>query len=212
MTTTTSHKRKRNPVDFNTIKRFKELHFHILDDHHDPQEHFNQDLNRYFTSPTILPVTHNAQEAIVVDVTLDYGNDDDDEVEDMDVVTQKDDEQELSQQMNDLSMEQKNKKMKVIHTFDPNDMNYDRIVDIEEEIGDQVPMYLSDDNDQLKQRMKKILQNQSLLSSISVEDLRQMAIFKHQIGICDQQKRLLLVYLRSVRGNIKRTMDRFISY
>ena len=201
-TTTTSHKRKRNVVDLNTIKRFKDLHFNILDDHHDPQEHFDPDLNRYFTSPTILPVTYDTQEAIVMDIHLDYDDDDVDN-EEMDVVTQKDEEQELSQRMTALSMEQKNKKMKVMDSFDFNDIDYDRIVDMEEEIEDQVPIYLSDDNDQFKQRMKKILRDQSLLSSISMEELRQITILKHHTRKLEQKKRLLLVYLRSVRGTLK---------
>lgn len=99
----TTRKRLKHEFSFEQVKRFKALHFDILDDHRAPQEHRAEDLNRYFTSPTILPMATYAHDTIAVDMQVDTKDGNDELFEEMEV-TPNDEEQQLSQKMTDLSV------------------------------------------------------------------------------------------------------------
>ena len=67
-------------------------HVDILDDHHDPMEHRPEDLNRYFTTPSIRPLVLKEEEMVVLpDENIDDHHMDQDEIDEH--------EQHLSQQM-----------------------------------------------------------------------------------------------------------------
>ena len=220
----TTAKPTKQKLQMNYVTRLKALQFDILDDHHDPKEHQADDLNRYFTTPMIYPVTMKAQaeeEGMVMDVDVDDSSSDK-EIEEMDDDMQADDQQQLSQKMDELSVKhpkrpfsesptdeekatttkkkQKTTTMTISEQTNDVDESYnDRIIDHEDQ-GDQIPKYLLTNYLRFEQQMKKVCERQT---SVSIDDLRQIALAKHHRGEWEQRKLLFRVYLRSVRGELK---------
>ena len=176
----------------NKIVRFKDLHFDILDDHHEPTEHDTDDLNRYFVSPTMHPII--TKEEVVVAMDVDSSGDGDDE--DMD----EGQEEKLSQQMNELSM--KNTKRQISDSLSADQSRKKMKVSEPEQRkeDDDIPTYLMATNPLFEHRLKKLLKGQT---SNSIDDLRQMAILKHQLAELSQEKRLFLFYLQAGKGTLK---------
>ena len=68
------------------------------------------------------------------------------------------------------------------------------------ESEDQIPDYLLTTNPLFYHCMKKILNE---MDTISIDELRQIAVIKHHLGELDQQKRLFLMYQRSGKGTLE---------
>ena len=181
-------------------------HVDILDDHQDPMEHRHEDLNRYFTTPSIRPLVLKEEEMVVLpDETIDDRMDQDEMDEH---------EQHLSQQLTNLSVtgtkrrlsdsssNEKSVAKKKKKVSDPSDFadTYNDHIILYEEKEDEIPNYLSVTNSFFESRIKKIFEGDR---SASIDTLRDIAVAKHRALFFEQQKRLLLVYLRSGQGTLK---------
>lgn len=190
-------------------------HVDILDDHHDPMEHRPEDLNRYFTTPSIRPLVLKEEEMVVLpDENIDDHHMDQDEIDEH--------EQHLSQQMTNLSVTETKRRLsdsssneksvakKKKKVSDPSDLTdlYDDEIILYEEKEDQIPIYLSATNSFFESRVKKILAGDR---SMSIDSLRDIAVAKHRALFFEQQKRLLLVYLRSGQGNLKENVGESVA-
>ena len=118
-------------------------------------------------------------------------------------------EEKLSQQMNELSMKNSKRQMsdslsddkcrKKMKVSEP-EQTEDPIVDHQRKEDKLPPTYLMAMNPLFEHRLKQLLKGQA---SNSIDDLRQMAILKHQLGELDQEKRLFLFYLQAGKGTWK---------
>ena len=201
------------------LTRMNESKFDILDDHHDPMEHRAEDLNRYFTSPSLRSITMKAEEEEELMMVTGAMADDTSgsEVEEMDdgheEEEEEEEEQHLSQQMTELSVKSTKRQLsgsstptattaKKMKVSDPSDMDEtydDQIIIDEHEKDEQIPNYLLPTSVHFEQQMKQVL---ARYTSVPIDDLRQVATIKYQGSRLEQRKRLLLVYLRAGNGTL----------
>ena len=197
--------------------------FDIVDDHNDPIQYTEQGLSRYFVSASIPSIINRDEKAVVIDDNDGDGDgdgddsDDDDDDEDMN-------DDHLSQKMSQLSMMNTKRQISMSSTTDmmtkklklsdqsendEKEKKNDSIATMDnnnnKEKEDEIPDYLLTTNPLFDHRIKKVLDE---MSTISLDELRQIAVIKHHLGVLDQQKRLFLMYHRSGKGTLEEnTLD-----
>ncbi|CAF1385303.1 unnamed protein product [Adineta steineri] len=192
--------------------------FDIPDDDYDRLEYTNQILNHFFMYGGLIPIKLNSEEEQEEEPMIDDENiNDNDNIELIDITEQNDS---LSQKLSQLSTEtndsddndetesyEMNKRRRTSTTSSPSfipkkskTLNDHDIDDNDKEEYEQIPSFLLSSDKSFEQMIKDVM---NTISSIDIDNLRQMAQLIYQIANCGMEKDIKTIYLRSGTGTLK---------
>ncbi|CAF2104344.1 unnamed protein product [Rotaria magnacalcarata] len=216
-TTSTVNKNLYENIDWSKVEEIKDI-IDIIDDDYDTLEYSNEELDEYFKSGHLNSIVN--EEEMIEDGNA---NDDLDNVESMEEEEDKEDKEEkeeviLSQKFSQLSTKDDNEKKSVVtnkrrrssaisspdvsskKTKKIDDNHDDDIDDGINTESDTMPIYLLTTNRLFVQMAQNITK---AISSISMNDIQQVALLMHQVAAARMNREMMKVYLHSVKGTLK---------